>query len=143
MLKAQLLLPKLFWLLGRAAEVFEHMVAAQGGGNGILSNYGCSLKVASTTVAIKPQRSGYVNAIDTRAVGMAVVAMNGGRTDPKASIDHSVGFTDICQIGDYVDENNPLALVRCHGDDQAEQAASTFQVSGLVLVMPRWSRALH
>lgn len=112
---------------GKAAEIFEQMVTAQGGTPDILSCYKTALTVAPKAHAIKPLHAGFVSAMDTRAIGMAVVAMKGGRTDPQAVIDHSVGFTEICQIGDDVGDSTPLAVVHCHSEDQAQAAAQAIQ----------------
>jgi len=109
---------------GSAAEIFEKMVAAQGGGNNILSSYQSKLTVAPVEFVVESQADGYVTAMDTRAIGMAVVAMGGGRTDPTAKIDHAVGLTHICQIGDSVGAGKPLAHVRTHDEASAEIAAA-------------------
>lgn len=111
---------------GKAAEVFEHMVTAQGGTKNILTQYKQSLKLAPVERAIFCSGQGYVNAMDTRAIGMAVVAMNGGRTDPKSDIDHSVGYTHICQLGDTIDPSAPVARVRCQTEGQADAATAAF-----------------
>ncbi|MBV1901425.1 MAG: thymidine phosphorylase, partial [Kordiimonadaceae bacterium] len=66
------------------------------------------------------------SAMDTRTIGMAVVALGGGRTDPAQKIDHSVGFTEICQIGDTVKQGQPLARVFAATEDAASAAVATF-----------------
>lgn len=112
---------------GSAAEIFEKMVAAQGGGNNILSCHQSKLTVAPVEFVVESQADGYVTAMDTRAIGMAVVAMGGGRTDPTAKIDHAVGLTHICQIGDSVGAGKPLAHVRTHDEASAEIAAAALR----------------
>jgi thymidine phosphorylase len=111
---------------GKAAEIFEQMVMAQGGTKNILTHYKQSLKLAPVERAIFCSSQGYVSVMDTRAIGMAVVGMDGGRTDPKANIDHSVGYTHICQLGDEIDPAAPVARVRCQTEDQADAAAAAF-----------------
>lgn len=49
--------------------------------------------------------------MDTRALGMAVVAMGGGRRQASDTIDYSVGFTDMARLGDQVDGQRPLAVI--------------------------------
>ena len=49
-----------------------------------------------------PDESGFVHGIDTRAVGLAVVALGGGRTRPQDAIDHAVGIVALAGIGDAV-----------------------------------------
>lgn len=110
---------------GTAAEIFEKMVAAQGGGNNILSSYNNKVAVAPVEYVIECTSDGYVSSMDTRAIGMAVVAMGGGRIDPTARIDHAVGLTHICQIGDRVTAGAPLAHVRVHDEASAEIAAAS------------------
>jgi thymidine phosphorylase len=44
-------------------------------------------------------RAGVVAAIDTRAIGLAVVALGGGRRRPGEHIDPAVGFADLCPLG--------------------------------------------
>lgn len=112
---------------GAAAEVFEKMVAAQGGGNRILTSYRDELKIAPHVIEVTAEHGGYVSAMDTRAIGMAVVALGGGRTDPGADIDHSVGFANICQIGDKVEAGAPLAVVYCHDGDTGAAAADAMR----------------
>lgn len=111
---------------GSAAEIFERMVAAQGGPSDILSCYEAEVTVASENYDIVAPESGYVSAIDTRAVGMAVVALGGGRTDPAADIDHGVGFTAIAGLGQPVKAGDPIARVFCNNDDQRAQAEKAF-----------------
>ena len=60
--------------------------------------------------------------IDTRALGLAVVALGGGRTRAEDAIDHSVGLTELAGIGDEVGPNRPLCLV--HARDEASAAAA-------------------
>ncbi len=108
---------------GKAADVFEKMVAAQGGPSDILRSYTKQVTVADQSVEVMSDTSGYVTAQDTRAIGMAVVALGGGRTDPTASIDHAVGLTAIVQVGDRVEKGAPLALVKAHDKAAADAAA--------------------
>jgi thymidine phosphorylase len=69
---------------------------------------------------VPPRRAGLVGAIDTRAVGLAIIALGGGRTRADASIDHRVGLTEIAGLGEPVDRDHPLCL--CHARDPADTA---------------------
>ena len=78
---------------GAAREKFEQMVAAQGG------DLSAARSVASE-FAITADRSGFVTAIDTEALGQAVIDLGGGRQRAGEAIDHSVGIdciTRLCQ----------------------------------------------
>jgi thymidine phosphorylase len=63
---------------------------------------------------------GTIASIDTRGVGMAVVALGGGRATPTDSIDHRVGFDRLLGLGARVDAGTPIA--RIHAADEASAA---------------------
>jgi len=67
--------------------------------------------------------------MDTRAIGMAVVAMGGGRRKPTDSIDYAVGFSDFVSIGEEVDRNRPLALVHVRTEAQYEEAKKALRAA--------------
>ncbi|RYG94034.1 MAG: thymidine phosphorylase, partial [Alphaproteobacteria bacterium] len=52
-----------------------------------------------------------------RGVGMAVVALGGGRTTPTDRIDHRVGFDQLLGLGTTADNRTPIA--RIHARDEA------------------------
>ncbi|VFT71234.1 thymidine phosphorylase [Escherichia coli] len=96
---------------GKAAEVFGRMVAAQKGPTDFVENYAKYLPTAMLTKAVYADTEGFVSEMDTRALGMAVVAMGGGRRQASDTIDYSVGFTDMARLGDQVDGQRPLAVI--------------------------------
>lgn len=114
---------------GKAADIFARMVSLQGGPADFTENYAGYLSLAPVLRPIYADRAGYVSAVDTRSVGMAVVALGGGRIDPAQKIDHSVGFTRICQIGDKVEADQPIAMVYAATENAAQAAASSVQAA--------------
>jgi thymidine phosphorylase len=64
---------------GKAAEVFGRMVAAQKGPSDFVENYDHYLPTAMLSKAVYADTEGFISAMDTRALGMAVVSMGGGR----------------------------------------------------------------
>ncbi len=74
------------------------------------------------TKAVYADTEGFVSEMDTRALGMAVVAMGGGRRQASDTIDYSVGFTDMARLGDRVDGQRPLAVI--HAKDEKQLAGS-------------------
>jgi pyrimidine-nucleoside phosphorylase len=86
---------------GSARERFDRMVAAQGG------SPTATLTVAPACDVISP-RAGYVCAIDTEALGIAIIELGGGRRRKDDQIDHSVGLEMLVRIGDRVDAGQPL-----------------------------------
>jgi len=107
---------------GQAADRFSRMVTALGGPEDFVDNYDRYLEKADIVREVYAERSGIVQSMDTRAIGMAVVAMGGGRRKPTDSIDYAVGFSDFVSIGEEVDRNRPLALVHVRTEAQYEEA---------------------
>ncbi|PZU87776.1 MAG: thymidine phosphorylase [Chelatococcus sp.] len=102
---------------GAAAERFARMVAALGGPADLLERPDRHLAAAPVTRPVFPEASGIVQAIDTRGVGLAVVALGGGRTRPQDPIDHAVGIVALAGVGDAVGADRPLGIV--HARDEA------------------------
>jgi thymidine phosphorylase len=109
---------------GAAAEKFERMVAALGGPSGLLAETRKNLPSAPVVVAAPAARAGIVQAIDTRAVGLAVVELGGGRRAPSDVVDPAVGLTELAGIGDEVGLSRPLALVHARSAEAAAVAAA-------------------
>lgn len=107
---------------GKAAEVFQRMVTALGGPSDFLDNHAKHLQAAPVIRPIHAERSGIVQSVATRDVGVAVVALGGGRTRPQDAIDHAVGLTKLAEIGETVDSNRPLAIVLARSEEAAAAA---------------------
>ncbi len=108
---------------GRAAEVFGRMVAALGGPADLVENPRRYLPRAPVMRLVHAPRPGIVASIATRDLGVAVVALGGGRTRPEDEIDHGVGFDALAAIGETVDADRPLACVHARDGDAADAAA--------------------
>lgn len=107
---------------GNAADRFARMVAALGGPADFLEKYDDYLEEAPIVRPIYAEQSGVVESMDTRAIGMAVVAMGGGRRKPTDAIDYAVGFSDFVALGERTDEARPLAIVHVRNEMQFEEA---------------------
>jgi thymidine phosphorylase len=105
---------------GKAAERFSKMVALLGGPADFVERMDAHLEPAPIIRDVPAEGEGVVAAIDTRGVGMAVVALGGGRRLPTDSIDHAVGFDRLAGLGARVDGRTPLA--RLHARDAASAA---------------------
>ncbi|MFY0635566.1 MAG: thymidine phosphorylase [Vannielia sp.] len=114
---------------GHAAERMGRMVAAMGGPSDFLSRWRDRLPAAPATLAVAPEGAGFVAAIDTEALGMAVVAMGGGRKRARDRINPAVGLSQIAQIGDRVDAERPLARINAARRAQAEAFAPVIRAA--------------
>jgi thymidine phosphorylase len=109
---------------GAAAEAFAKMVAALGGPKKFVHDPWKHMERADVVVDVQPVKPGTVTHIETRAVGLAVVSLGGGRTRPQDPVDHAVGLTSLAGVGDEVGPDRPLATVHARTTAAAEQAAA-------------------
>ncbi|MBG7601456.1 MAG: thymidine phosphorylase [Gammaproteobacteria bacterium] len=112
---------------GKAAEVFGSMVTALGGPADFVENYDNYLEKAEIVRPVYAPASGIVQSMDTRALGMAVVSMGGGRRRASDSIDYAVGLSDMISLGEEANADRPLAMVHVRNDDQFAEAEKSIQ----------------
>jgi thymidine phosphorylase len=114
---------------GAAAEKFTRMVVALGGPADLLERPDAHLAKAPIVVPVPALSAGFVTAADTRGLGLAVVALGGGRRRPSDQIDFAVGLTEFAELGGRVEAGQPLALVHARTQDAAEQAVREVQAA--------------
>ncbi|GEA61682.1 thymidine phosphorylase [Vibrio comitans] len=114
---------------GKAAECFNKMVAGLGGPSDFVSNYNKYLPEAEIIKPVFADTSGVIVSMDTRAIGMAVVGMGGGRRVATDSIDYAVGFDQFARLGDAVDAHKPLAVIHARNEQQWQEAASSLKAA--------------
>ncbi len=114
---------------GRAAERFGTMVSSLGGPVDFIENAETYLPRAPFQHAVMPDRPGYVAAIDARILGLAVLSLGGGRMASDQAIDPRVGLSAVKAPGEYVDANEPLAIVHASADANAGHAAAQIQAA--------------
>jgi thymidine phosphorylase len=125
---------------GAAAECWAKMVAALGGPRDVLRQ--AQLPSAPVQLDLRSTHNGWVDAIDTRALGLAVVELGGGRRRPSDPIDPRVGLTRVLPVGSRVEMGQTLACIHADSADAAQVAARrlllAFKVSEQALVgLPR------
>jgi len=107
---------------GGAAERFARMVAALGGPRDVLAKPGLAL--APVQCDVPAPRAGLVARLDVRALGLAVVALGGGRRHGGEGIDPRVGLTHLAAPGEQVAAGQPLARVHAADRASADEAAA-------------------
>ncbi len=112
---------------GRAAEIFARMIAALGGPADLLERPAVHLAPAPVVIDCPALGSGFVSAMQAREIGLAVVALGGGRRRAEDTIDPRVGLSDICQTGQQVAAGEPLAKVHAADADAAAAAVAALQ----------------
>jgi thymidine phosphorylase len=108
---------------GAAAEKFGAMVAALGGPSDIMENPDAHLARAPVIREVHAERAGVVIAHDTRALGIVVMDLGGGRKVESDAIDPAVGLDAVAGPGTGVGPGErPLAIV--HARDEASAHAA-------------------
>ena len=93
---------------GKAFDKFKEMVHAQGGDVSVLDNIDAFLK-AKVEYTVKAKKSGFIHKFDTEKVGIASVILGAGRETKESIIDFTAGIVLEKTVGDFVEENEPLA----------------------------------
>jgi thymidine phosphorylase len=115
---------------GGAAGRFAAMVTELGGPADLLEAPERHLPSAAVTLAAEPAEAGTVARVDVRAVGLAVVALGGGRLRETDPIDHAVGLTEVAAPGERVGPGErPLAVVHAASEDAGERAADALRAA--------------
>ncbi len=109
---------------GAAAEKFAAMVTALGGPADFMEKFATYLPEAPVIKPCFAETAGPVSRVDTRAVGVAVVGLGGGRRRAADTIDYSVGLSDVCALGQMVGPDQPLARVHAASDAAADQVCT-------------------
>jgi thymidine phosphorylase len=93
---------------GEALTRFDKMIAALGGPKGFSEQVDTYLPRAPIIHEVVSPKTGFVLNVDVHALGMAVVCLGGGRSNPTDRIDPSVGVDQIVRIGTEIREGDPI-----------------------------------
>jgi len=107
---------------GAAWRKFCQLVAAQGGDVAVVEDP-ARLPQAEFTDTVLAPCDGYLTEIDAVKVGMAVVALGGGREKKGDPVDHRVGVVLHYKVGDPVEEGSPLFTVHASDEDKLSDAS--------------------
>jgi thymidine phosphorylase len=112
---------------GAAAERFGKMIVAMGGPLGFVDNPQRYLPEAPVIREVTSLEGGYVSAIEGEALGLAVVALGGGRQVESDLIDPAVGLSDVVTLGAFIVKGQPLARIHAAREGQADRAAQAIR----------------
>ncbi|QEL56405.1 thymidine phosphorylase [Chromobacterium paludis] len=108
---------------GRAAEIFGRMVTALGGPADFLENYDRHLAPAPIVRPVYADKAGFIGAMDTRGIGMAVCALGGGRRLATDVLDFRVGLSQFVELGQNISKDTPLMMIHAADEASFEDAA--------------------
>jgi len=106
---------------GRAAERFERMVAGLGGPRDIATAR-AGLPQAPVQRNLLAPHAGVLHGVDTRAIGLGVVALGGGRRVAADTIDPRVGISHVLPPGTRLRAGAPWLRVHASSEAAADAA---------------------
>ena len=112
---------------GRALEQFARMLVAQGGPADFTEDPERYLPVAPVRRELRAAAAGWITQVATREVGLALIALGGGRRRDSDPIDPRVGFTGIAAIGQRVAKGDVLAVVHAASEADADGASARLE----------------
>ena len=112
---------------GSAATRFARMVEALGGPADLMERPEAYLARAEVVEAVYPEAEGLVHGMDCWEIGMALVEMGAGRTQPEQTIDYAVGISGVAHVGDRVGSARPLCRLHARDLAQWERAAAALR----------------
>ncbi len=117
---------------GAAWVKFREMVMAQGGDVRYVDEPE-RLPRAHLIAPVLASQSGYLTAVQTDEIGMAVVGLGGGREQKGDPIDHAVGLEMRLKVGEWVEAGQPLFTLHandaCKRDEAAARVLATLSFS--------------
>lgn len=124
---------------GRAAEIFDRMVADLGGAADIVEHFEQRLPIAAETLEVHSDEIGVVESVDARALGIAIIELGGGRRQVDDVIDYEVGLSAAAEIGETVGPaERPLCLI--HGNDESKMKKAEALIRQAFTLAPPGSR---
>jgi pyrimidine-nucleoside phosphorylase len=106
---------------GGAWERFTALIAAQGGDVSYVEDPD-RLPKASRIETIPAPRGGYLRQINARIVGETAVVLGAGREKKGDPIDHAVGIEIFHNVGDRIEEGQPLFAVHANDEEKLQVA---------------------
>ena len=103
---------------GEALELFRRNIELQGGDPKVCDEPETLVSVEVSRFEIVSDSAGFINSVDTMAIGDAMCVIGGGRTKAEDSVDHAVGFSSDLKVGDRVESGQSLATVYCWTSEQ-------------------------
>ena len=108
----------------QAARYFADMVSTLSNknidGNDLLKRSHHYLPTAPVVSQLRASTSGYLAHTDTKALGLAIIELGGGRNDPEDTIDPRVGLQVHKKIGSYLELGEPIFTIHARDHSNLE-----------------------
>jgi pyrimidine-nucleoside phosphorylase len=122
---------------GKAMEAFRRFVAFNGGDPASLDDFS-RLPGAKGTAVVKAESAGWVEAIDSRALGVYAAGLGAGRQTRDDVLDLGVGLRMHVTVGDRVEPGQPLVTVYRGEKMAGELPEGWIRLSTARTLKPEW-----
>jgi pyrimidine-nucleoside phosphorylase len=124
---------------GKALEKMRRIIEIQNGNPEVVDNYEL-LPQAKNRKPVTANHKGYIQAIDTEAIGHASMLLGAGRLRLDSEIDLGVGLMVHARIGEKVEEGSPLVTLHFNESTKVEEVsaivARAYQISDEAIAAP-------
>jgi pyrimidine-nucleoside phosphorylase len=111
---------------GSALAKFQQLVRLQGGDPAVIADPSKFTRAAKQT-EVYAQRTGYVQAMNGEAIGIASMVLGAGRERLDSKIDHAAGIILRKKMGDVVSKGEPLCILEYNEATRLESAINLIQ----------------
>ncbi len=105
---------------GTGIRKLQEMVTAQGGDATAIMNLDM-LPQPRRKMVVTADQSGYVQAMDAKAIGRAAGMLGAGRERKEDVIDAAVGLVMMCRLGDAIKDGDPLCELYINEEKNVDQ----------------------
>jgi pyrimidine-nucleoside phosphorylase len=119
---------------GQALEVLRRFIAAQGGDPRVADDYSL-LPASRHQEEFAAPAAGYIERIDSFAVGMAAIDTGAGRRRKEDAVAHGAGFVFHANVGDALEKGQPLLTI--HSDRADALPAVRERLLAAIRIGPR------
>ena len=108
---------------GKAIKKFRQIIESQNGNSKVIDDYSL-FGQSKNILAVKSEKSGFVNSMNARNFGIASCMLGAGRLKKEDAVDHAAGITLNKKTGDFVKSGETLAKIHftnCENPDNIKK----------------------
>ncbi|GAB1401618.1 pyrimidine-nucleoside phosphorylase [Elusimicrobiota bacterium] len=113
---------------GKALKKFKQIIELQNGNSKVIEDYSLFGK-SKNILAVKAEKTGYINSIDTRNLGIVSCMLGAGRLTKEDKIDYNAGIVINKKNGDFVKAGDTLLKLHFDNCTQLEDIKKMIKLS--------------
>lgn len=121
---------------GSALAKFAEIISAQKGNPHVIEDYSL-FDQARYQLPIQAKSSGFVQEIDSRAIGYALVRVKAGRMQTSDILDYSAGAMLYPKIGDQIKAGDQIGILHCNDQAQGETVVNLIRDAYQIAESPK------